>query len=298
MTDKILITGSRGFIGSALTKYFDNPIEYDIAIDRRMSVLNEHALSLFMDKVEPNIIIHLAGNPFAPKSVEDPVYDMNLNIGGTLNLLEVCKNRKIDLLLFSSTAYVYGEPLYQPVDENHQRFHMGTDTPYGISKSACESYCNYYSKKCGVPITIMRFFNIYGPNQSLGLVVPDILDNIMKSKDGKVKLRGTDADSRDFLYVDDLADAISQIVKKRIVGETINLGGKGNVKIIDLAKKIAKIAGKDITFEVKKQSEASKISSLHANISKAEKLLDWSPKTSLEDGLKKVIENYKAKYKI
>ena len=263
-----------------------------------MSVLNEHALSLFMDKVEPNIIIHLAGNPFAPKSVEDPVYDMNLNIGGTLNLLEVCKNRKIDLLLFSSTAYVYGEPLYLPVDENHQRFHMGTDTPYGVSKSACESYCNYYSKKCGVPITIMRFFNIYGPNQSLGLVVPDILDNIMKSKDGKVKLRGTDADSRDFLYVDDLADAISQIVKKRIVGETINLGGKGNVKIIDLAKKIAETAGKDIIFEVKKQSEASKISSLHADISKAEKLLDWSPKTSLEDGLKKVIESYKAKYKI
>ena len=298
MTDKILITGSRGFIGSALTKYFDNPIEYDIALDRRMSVLNEHALSLFMDKVEPNIIIHLAGNPFAPKSVEDPVYDMNLNIGGTLNLLEVCKNRKIDLLLFSSTAYVYGEPLYQPVDENHQRFHMGTDTPYGISKSACESYCNYYSKKCGVPITIMRFFNIYGPNQPLGLAVPDILDNVMKSKDGKVKLRGTDADSRDFLYVDDLADAISQIVKKRIVGETINLGGKGNVKIIDLAKKIAETAGKDIIFEVKKQSEASKISSLHADISKAEKLLDWSPKTSLEDGLKKVIENYKAKYKI
>jgi nucleoside-diphosphate-sugar epimerase len=230
--------------------------------------------------------------------VEDPVYDMNLNIGGTLNLLEVCKNRKIDLLLFSSTAYVYGEPLYQPIDENHKRFHMGIDTPYGISKSACESYCNYYSKKCGVPITIMRFFNIYGPNQSLGLVVPDIIDNIMKSKDGKVKLRGTDADSRDFLYVDDLADAISQIVKKRIVGETINLGGKDNVKIIDLAKKIADTAGKDIIFEVKKQSEASKISSLHADISKAEKLLDWSPKTSLEDGLKKVIESYKAKYKI
>ena len=298
MSDKIMITGSRGFIGSALTKYFDNPIEYDIALDRRMSVLNEHALSLFMDKVEPNIIIHLAGYPFAPKSVEDPVYDMNLNIGGTLNLLEVCKNRKIDLLLFSSTAYVYGEPLYLPVDENHQRFHMGTDTPYGISKSACESYCNYYREKCGVPATIMRFFNIYGPNQPLGLVVPDILDKIMKSEDGKVKLRGTDVDSRDFLYVDDLANAISKIVQKRITGETINLGGKGNVKIIDLAKKIAQIVGKDITFEVKKQTETSKISNLHADISKAEKLLDWSPKTSLEDGLKKVIESYKAKHKI
>ena len=298
MSDKIMITGSNGFIGSVLTKHFDEPIGYDIVLDRRMSVLNQHALSLFMDKAQPNIVIHLAGNPFATKSVEDPVYDMNLNIGGTLNLLETCKNRKIDLLLFSSTAYVYGEPLDQPIDENHQRFHMGTNTPYGISKTACESYCNYYNKKCSVPITIMRFFNIYGPNQPLGLVIPDILDNVMKSKDGKVKLRGTDADSRDFLYVDDLADAISQIVKKRIVGETINLGGKGNVKIIDLAKKIAEIAGKDITFEVKKQSEASKISSLHADISKAEKLLDWSPKTSLEDGLKKVIESYKAKHKI
>ena len=296
MSDKIMITGSRGFIGSALTKYFDNPIEYDISLDRGMSVLNKHALSLFMDKVKPNIIIHLAGNSLPSKSVEDPAYDMNLNIGGTLNLLEVCKNRKIDLLLFSSTAYVYGEPQYLPVDENHQQAHP--NLPYGISKSACESYCNYYREKCGVPATIMRFFNIYGPNQPLGLVVPDILDKIMKSEDGKVKLRGTDADSRSFLYVDDLANAVSQIVRKRIVGETINLGGKDNVKIIDLAKKIAKIVGKDITFEVKKQSEASKISSLHANISKAEKLLDWSPKTSLEDGLKKVIESYKAKHKI
>ena len=296
MSDKIMITGSRGFIGSALTKYFDNPIEYDIALDRRMSVLNEHALSLFMDKVEPNIIIHLAGNPLAPKSVEDPIYDMNLNIGGTLNLLEVCKNRKIDLLLFSSTAYVYGEPLYLPVVENHQQTYP--NSPYGISKSACESYCNYYREKCGVPATIMRFFNVYGPNQPLGLVVPDILDKIMKSEDGKVKLRGTDADSRDFLYVDDLANAISKIVQKRITGETINLGGKGNVKIIDLAKKIAQIVGKDITFEVKKQSETSKISNLHADISKAEKLLDWSPKTSLEEGLKKVVESYKAKHKI
>ena len=287
MSDKIMITGSRGFIGSALTKYFDNPIEYDIALDRGMSVLNKHALSLFMDKVKPNIIIHLAGNSLPSKSVEDPVYDMNLNIGGTLNLLEVCKNRKIDLLLFSSTAYVYGEPQYLPVDENHQQVHP--NLPYGISKSACESYCNYYREKYGIPITIMRFFNVYGPNQTLGLVVPDILDNIRKSKDGKVKLRGTDADSRSFLYVDDLANAVSQIVRKRIVGETINLGGKDNVKIIDLAKKIAKIVGKDVTFEMEKHSEASKISNLYADISKAEKLLDWSPKTSLEEGLKKVI---------
>ena len=282
-----MITGSSGFIGSTLTKYFDNPVEYDIALDRRMSVLNEHELSLFMDKVEPNIIIHLAGNPFAPKSVEDPVYDMNLNVGGTLNLLEVCKNRKIDLLLFSSTAYVYGEPLYLHVVENHQQTYP--NSPYGISKSACESYCNYYREKYGIPITIMRFFNVYGPNQTLGLVVPDILDNIRKSKDGKVKLRGTDADSSSFLYVDDLANAVSQIVRKRIVGETINLGGKDNVKIIDLAKKIAKIIGKDVTFEIEKHSEASKISNLYADISKAEKLLDWSPKTSLEECLKKVI---------
>ena len=97
--NKIMITGSRGFIGSALTKRFSNPIEYDIVIDRRMSILNKDALSLFMDKAEPNIIIHLAGNPLAVRSVEDPVYDMNLNIHGTLNLLEVCKNRNLDLFL-------------------------------------------------------------------------------------------------------------------------------------------------------------------------------------------------------
>ena len=290
MTDKIMITGSRGFIGSALRRYFDNPIEYDVVLDRRMSVLNKDALSLFMDREQPNIIIHLAGNPFAPKSVEDPIYDMNINIGGTLNLLEVCRNRKIDMLLFSSTAYVYGEPLYLPIDENHQQTYP--NSPYGISKSACEFYCNYYREKFNVPTTIMRFFNVYGPNQSLGLVVPDIIDNIAKSTDSNVKLRGTDADSRDFLYVDDLAEAISKIIQKKIVGETINLGGKGNVRIIDLAKKIATILDKEINFEIKKKSEASNISQLHADISKAEKLLGWTPKTQLEDGLKMVVDAY------
>ncbi len=288
MSNKIMITGSRGFIGSALTRYFDNTIEYDITIDEGMSVLNEHTLSLFIDKVKPNIIIHLAGNALPSKSVDDPVYDMKLNIGGTLNLLEVCRNRKIDLLLFSSTAYVYGKPLHLPVDEDHQQAYP--NLPYGISKSACESYCNYYRKKYGVPITIMRFFNVYGPNQTLGFVVPDMINNIIKNKDEKIKLKCTDTDSRNFLYVDDLANAVSQIVQKRIVGETINLGGKDNVKIIDLAKKIAKIIGKNITFEMEKHSEKSKISSIYADISKAEKLLDWSPKTSLEEGLKKIIK--------
>lgn len=288
--NKIMITGSRGFIGSALIKRFSNPIEYDIVIDRRMSILNKDALSLFMDKAEPNIIIHLAGNSLAVRSVEDPVYDMNLNIHGTLNLLEVCKNRNLDLFLFASTAYIYGEPLYLPIDENHQQ--TFPTTPYGISKSTCEFYCNYYRNKFNVPISIMRFFNIYGIGQPLGLVVPDIINNIMNNKDGIVKLRGSEDDSRDFLYLEDLADAIAKIVQKKIVGETINLGGSSSVKILDLAKKIAKILGKDITFECKKVEKA-KISKLHADISKAQRLLDWSPTISLDEGLKTVVESVK-----
>jgi nucleoside-diphosphate-sugar epimerase len=185
---------------------------------------------------------------------------------------------------------VYGEPLYLPIDENHQQTYP--TSPYGISKSACEFYCNYYRNKFNVPITIMRFFNIYGIGQPLGLVIPDITDNIIKNEDGVVKLRGSEDDSRDFLYLEDLADAITKIVDKNIVGETINLGGSGSVKILDLAKKIATILGKDITFECKKV-EKSKISKLHADISKAEKLLDWSPTTTLDDGLKKVVESIK-----
>ncbi len=283
-----MITGSRGFIGSRLSKKFEEPIEFDILIDKRMSVLNKEALSFFIEEKKPNVIIHLAANPLAVKSVEDPIYDMNLNILGTLNLLEACKNLDLDLLLFTSTAYVNGEPKYVPMDENHPPL---PTSPYGISKLACERYCEFYHKKYKIPISIIRFFNIYAEGQPSGFVIPDVINNIFKSTNGIVKLRGSEEDSRDFLYLDDLVDAIVKVVEKKIVGETINLGGGENITILDLAQKIAKIMNKNIKFECAKV-ENVKISKLYADISKAKALLGWTPKTPLEEGLRKVIESY------
>jgi len=284
-SNKIMITGSRGFIGSALRKKLDNPMEFDIAIDRRMSVLNKEALSSFIDENQPNIIVHLAANPLAAKSVEDTIYDMTLNIGGTLNLLEACKKKELDLLLFTSTAYVHGKPDYLPVDDAHPKH---PTNPYGISKLACENYCNFYRNRYNIPITIVRFFNIYGIGQPFGMVIPDIIKKIVENKDGIVKLRGVKEDARDFLYLDDLAEALIKIIQKKLVGHTINLAGGESIRIIDLAKKLAIILKKDIKFECS-DIENIKISQLYADISTTKKLLDWSPSTSLDVGLEKVV---------
>lgn len=281
-----MITGSRGFIGSALKKKLDNPTEFDIAIDRRMSILNKEALSGFIDENQPNVIIHLAANPLPSKSVEDTIYDMTLNIGGTLNLLEVCKKKELDLLLFTSTAAVYGKPDYLPIDDAHPKH---PTSPYGISKLACEGYCNFYRRKYNVPITIARFFNIYGIGQPLGLVIPDIVKKIVENKDGTIKLNGVKEDARDFLYLDDLTEALIKIIQKKLVGYEINFAGDENIRIIDLAKKLAIILKKDIKFEYANMGLSA--SQLYGDISTTKKLLDWSPSTPFDVGLKKVVAN-------
>ena len=285
-SNRIMITGSRGFIGSALKKKLDNPTEFDIAIDRRMSILNKEALSGFIDENQPNVIIHLAANPLPSKSVEDTIYDMTLNIGGTLNLLEVCKKKELDLLLFTSTAAVYGKPDYLPIDDAHPKH---PTSPYGISKLACEGYCNFYRRKYNVPITIARFFNIYGIGQPLGLVIPDIVKKIVENKDGTIKLNGVKEDARDFLYLDDLTEALIKIIQKKLVGYEINFAGDENIRIIDLAKKLAIILKKDIKFEYANMGLSA--SQLYGDISTTKKLLDWSPSTPFDVGLKKVVAN-------
>lgn len=288
MEPKVMISGSRGFVGKRVAKLFKNVAEYDIAIDRTHSISNKYAISKFLKKENPDIVIHLAANPHVQTSYTDPHFDLELNTSGTLNMLECCHDHGIDHFIFSSTAYVYGEPQYMPIDINHP---TNPTSPYGISKLASELYCKFYEKQ-GLPVTILRFFNIYGDGQPYGYVIPDITKRIRETKGSRFEMRGSPEDVRDFLIVEDLADCIRQVVRKRPIGKILNVGGGKNYTILEVANMISKILKNPKTFYYPKQSSVKKISRLHADITQTTKLLDWKPKTSLEEGLKQVVPKY------
>jgi len=285
---KIMITGSKGFIGINVKKAFKNVVEFDVAINKIHNIFDRYMISEFLKKEKPQVVIHLAANAHPPTSIAYPPHDLETNILGTVNLLECCKEFGINHFIYSSSAVVYGQPRYLPINENHP---INPSIPYGISKFSGELYCKYYHK-IGVPTTILRFFNIYGESQPYGYFVPDIIKKIKEIKTKKIELKGSPQDSRDFLHVEDLANCIKQVVIKKPFGQIFNVGGGKGYQIKQVAEIITKILNKQKTFYYNASAKKKKGTKLHADIRLAKKTLNWKPKISLYEGLKRTIDYY------
>lgn len=286
MTKKILITGSEGFIGNHLKEHLRTFGDYELILfDTKLNcfqdVMDGKAVKAFVAANRPDIVIHLAANPDISKSVEHTHTDLALNTGGTINMLEAVRDLGIELFILASTAQVYGEPKYTQMDENHP---INPKSPYAISKNSAERYCEFYHQKYGVPYTIFRFFNIYGPNQPDIVVVPALLRKISAAEE-KLEMFGSKEDSRDFVYVKDLCKAISLAIERKPVGEIINLGSGKETTIYSLAQKIANVLGKDMKFVYSDNVETAKITRMCANVEKAKQLLSWEARTELEEGI-------------
>lgn len=291
MIKKIMITGSEGFIGSHLKEYLNDRYEiisFDIKIGWELDVRNKGNLIEFVKKYKPDVIMHLAANPDINKSLNTCEEDLILNVAGTINILEACKEIGVELMIFTSTAQVYGEPKYPRMNEGHP---ITPKSPYAISKYAAEKYCRFYHEKFNVPVVIFRFFNVYGPNQPDFVVVPALVDKIAKAEK-ELEMIGSKENSRDFIFVKDLCPAFDLAIKQKPIGETINIGSGKETSIFGLASTIAKLLGKDVVFKYKdKNINTAKISRMAADVEKAKKLLGWSATTSIEEGLKEVIKS-------
>jgi UDP-glucose 4-epimerase len=301
---RILVTGGAGFIGFHLTKKFtDSNLDvtiYDNLSHGKMQNVKDTPKAKFVkgdildikklcDTEKADVIIHLAAQVVVPYSMENPTEDFDTNARGTLNVLE--KARKDDSrVVFASSAAIYGNPTRLPTPEEYG-FHPFSC--YGLSKVVGEEYCQIYTSQYGLDTTVLRFANVYG-SRCHG-VINDFLDKLEKNPK-KLEIIGTGQQSRDFVNVADIVNAIiSAASEEKAIGKTYNLGFGKTTKIIDLAHMILEIlnlSGKTFvtTTGVSWQGD---IDTIWFDISKAKKELNWTPKITLEDHLSKLVAERK-----
>jgi len=299
---RILVTGGAGFIGSNLAKalsaantvfvvdnlsegFKENIRPLSVAFFKK-DIRDEKFMRMLFEKHKFNYVFHLAASFANQKSIEDPVLDLNVNGLGTLKLLRLAKEFGTKKFLYASSSCIYGSTN----EAMREDFKPMPETPYAITKLLGEEYAKFFAEYHKLPAVSVRYFNIYGPNEYPGPyrnVIPKFFALAKQKK--PLVITGTGEETRDFTFVKDAVEATILVAEKGISGEAYNIGSGREIKIIDLAKAINKIAGNEGNIAKGERRDWDKISRRLADNSKI-KELGWAPKTSLNDGLKKTFE--------
>ncbi len=296
---KVLVTGGAGFIPSHIVDMLVEKGAKVTVVDdlsagkmsnlhksiKKIKFVNASILDAKkMDKVvrDNQIIFHLAANADVPRSVNDPKYDFDTNIVGSFNLLKSAVDANIEKFIFASSAAVYGNPVYTPMDEKHP---TNPISPYGASKLAIEILGRAYLSTYKLPFVTMRIFNTYGERQPR-YVMYDLLRKLYKDS-SKLEVLGTGYQVRDYSYVYDTARAFILAAEKGEAGEIYNIAGGNPVSIRDVVKRIIDVLKiKDVKVTYTNKSWKGDISVLSADISKIQKKLSFKPSVSIDDGVK------------
>lgn len=307
---KILVTGGAGFIGSHLTeKLFQEGANITV-IDNLESGKKENLekidsqikfvkgdirdKNIIEELVQKNeIIFHFAANASVPRSVEEPEADFEANIIGTQNLLEAAKKYPVKKFLYASSAGVYGDSIYTPMDENHPTRPI---SPYGISKLTGEMYGLMYHKLYKVPFVSGRIFNTYGPRQPR-FIMFDFLKKL-KENPKILPIKGNGKQTRDYCFVEDTVNAFILLAEKdKTIGEVYNIASGHTISCEDLGLLMIKKLGIGAKIETKKNHRGWQGDAIYwvADPTKI-KNLGFQPKFGLEEGLSKLISWFENKY--
>lgn len=305
---RVLVTGGGGFIGSHLTErlaelgartralvrynslggwgWLDHsPLRNDIEViagDTR-----DHDCTLqAMENIE--IVFHLAALIAIPYSYHAPVSYVRTNVEGTLNVLQGARAKGVELVVHTSTSEVYGTARYVPIDEAHP---LQGQSPYAASKIGADKIAESFYLSFELPVVTIRPFNTFGPRQSARAVIPTIISQCLQ---GDTVRLGNLYSTRDFTYVSDTVEGFLLAAStSESVGKTINLGFNQEISIHELAKLIARLIGRSVTFSSEEQRirpEMSEVERLVADNKLALSLLGWTPTITLQQGLEKTIE--------
>jgi len=299
---KVVVFGATGFVGRNMVEALSKTNIDFIASDVTETKFSKDVNYIKADLLKPNevenvvkdldVIIHLAASGL-PFSLKNPKLNMDINIGGTLNILDAARKHGVKKVIFSSASSIVGNVTYNPVDEKHP---CVPKTPYAVAKYAIENYLRVYQEIYGLNYLIFRFFNVYGPKQYIesGALIPNVLKKIINGEE--VTLTGDGSSTRDFIYVGDVVDALIKAAnEEKIKNEIVNLGTGVETSI----KEIVTICGKVTGIEPKIKyvpSRPGEISNFRADMSKFKKIFGYVPKIGAEEGIIKTYEWFKKEY--
>ncbi len=312
---KILVTGGAGFIGSNFIFYMrrKHPDDTLVCLDKLTYAGNLETLASVMDQPDfrfiradiadreavyrifeaetPDVVVNFAAESHVDRSIENPAVFLETNVMGTQVLLDACRKYGIQRYHQVSTDEVYGDlPLDRPDLFFTEQTPLHTSSPYSASKASADLLCNAYQRTYGLPITISRCSNNYGPYQFPEKLIPLMIANALADK--PLPVYGEGLNVRDWLYVEDHCAAIDLILEKGKVGQVYNIGGHNEMKNIDIVKRILGLLGKPeslITYVTDRKGHDMRYAIDPAYIHQE---LGWLPETRFEDGIQKTVRWY------
>lgn len=302
--ERILVTGGAGFIGSHIVDSLVLKGYEVVVLDNlstgRISNLKSHLKSGSIRFIQGDVrdssivrksingsdaVVHLAAITSVTQSIKKPSVVNDVNVSGTLNVLKASLQSRVKRFVYVSTTAVYGDSL-PPVKEDMLPKPL---SPYGASKLAGEHYCLSIWKTFGLPIIILRYFNVYGRRMVTNGYAPVISSFVRCMKNnGSILIYGDGEQTRDFIHVSDAVEAVLLGLKAERSGEIFNIGTGKPTSINQLAQLLIDLTGKEIRVK-RKEARAGEVRHSHANASKATQELGFLPKVDLRKGLEEIL---------
>ncbi len=312
----VLVTGGAGFIGSHLCRRLlsegfrviclDN---FDSFYDPNIKIKNiegltgtypdlfelitgdirnpEHLKEVFK-KYKVDLVVHLAAKAGVRPSIEHPLLYQDVNIRGTIVLLEVCKEFGIKEFIFASSSSVYGENQRIPFSEDDLNIHP--ISPYGVTKRAGELLCYSYHHLYGMNIACLRIFTAYGPRQRPEMAIHKFTRLVDLGE--VIPIYGDGSSRRDYTYIDDLIEGVMAAISHHKGFEIYNLGESQTTSLLELIKLIEEAFGKKANIEML-DSQPGDVSITYADINKARRMLGYQPRVKIEEGIERFVSWYK-----
>src|SRR6266436_817316 len=315
----ILLTGGAGFIGSHLAEALLSRHDQLIVVDnlnefypssrkranleevRRIGafafeeadIRDQARLQAIFSRYRPDAVIHLAALAGVRPSIERPLEYESVNVAGTANILELCREFGVQKLIFGSSSSVYGATSVAPFSENHME--LRPISPYATTKLSGELMCYTYAHLFGLATICLRFFTVYGPRQRPDLAIHKFTALIESGK--PIPVYGDGSMGRDYTYVDDIVAGVvaslEYVPEAKLPFEVFNLGNSHPVRLGELITQLEAATGKKALQE-QLPDQPGDVPITWASIDKAKRLLGYSPKTSMEQGLRNFVDWYRS----
>jgi UDP-glucose 4-epimerase len=306
---KVVVTGGAGFIGShivdaLLARKHEVHVIDDLSSGSRENLAHVPSVQLHVldirsqeakeavERLAPDCVVHAAAQVSVRVSMDQPALDTDLNVTGLVNILSALSEREGTHVVFlSSGGAIYGEQVAFPAKEDHP---IKPESVYGLSKRVGEEYLEFWSRTWGVTSTSLRLSNVYGPRQNPhgeAGVVAIFCERLLAGK--SITVNGTGKQTRDFVYVKDVAEAVGRAVDTRCVGE-YNIGTSKETSVSQLAQELRALTAPEAEIHYSEAKPGEQMRSCIDNSAAKEKL-SWFPKVDFEQGLRQTVEWYGTK---